>query len=182
MTSGTLDHSANAEACPIAINIARNAGYAVFPCHADKSPACPHGFKQANSDAGAIAELWRHGLGPLIGIATGAASSFGLPGLDIKHEAAGEWWRTNHHRSPSTIQCLDHRPHAPWQAWLLAELLPKPEPSRGIVTSPSNADTTIEGLLCSVERMREGAADSVSSIWRFEIERCPENATGRSGS
>jgi hypothetical protein len=45
-----------------------------FPCRADKSPACPHGFRDASRDPAAILQLWHRFPGPLIGIATGAVS------------------------------------------------------------------------------------------------------------
>jgi hypothetical protein len=52
--------SAADEACATAINLAGNAGYSVFPCRADKSPACPHGFRDASRDPAAILQLWHH--------------------------------------------------------------------------------------------------------------------------
>jgi hypothetical protein len=73
--------------------LARNCGYAVFPCREDKSPACPHGFKDASRDPDAIGELWRRWPGPLIGVATGAVSGISVIDIDAQHEPARLWWR-----------------------------------------------------------------------------------------
>jgi len=59
-------------------------GLPVFPCRADKRPACPHGFKDAVRAAAAIRKLWCRHPGPLIGVPTGAAS--GLFVIDIDPE------------------------------------------------------------------------------------------------
>ncbi|MBV9201236.1 MAG: bifunctional DNA primase/polymerase [Alphaproteobacteria bacterium] len=61
--------------------LAIGVGLPVFPCRADKRPACPHGFKDAAIATEAVRELWRHWPGPLIGVPTGKAS--GLFVLDI---------------------------------------------------------------------------------------------------
>jgi hypothetical protein len=94
--------SANDGVATIAENLARNCGYAVFPCREDKSPACPHGFKVASRDPDVISELWRRYLGPLIGTAAGEASSIDVLDVDIKHTAALAWWRSNEVRIPAT--------------------------------------------------------------------------------
>jgi hypothetical protein len=88
------------EVCRLAQNLARNRGYSVFPCREDKRPACTHGFKQASTDPDAIAELWRHWPGPLIGVACGEVSGFGVLDLDTKHTSARVWWRNNYARLP----------------------------------------------------------------------------------
>jgi hypothetical protein len=62
-------------------------------CRADKSPACPHGFRDATADPVALQDLLRRYPAPLIGIPTGAAS--GVDVLDIdspRHPEAAEWW------------------------------------------------------------------------------------------
>jgi hypothetical protein len=95
--------------------LARNSGYAVFPCLPNKRPACPHGFMDASKDPANIATLWRRYSGPLIGIATGEASGFDVldvdcgdwppnakPELIEKRESARAWWRANEHRIPPT--------------------------------------------------------------------------------
>jgi hypothetical protein len=86
----------------IAANLARNCGYAVFPCREDKSPACPHGFKVASHDFDAIGELWRRYPGPLIGIATGSAFGVDVLDIDIKHASALAWWHSNEARIAAT--------------------------------------------------------------------------------
>jgi hypothetical protein len=200
------------EAARIAVNLARNCGYAVLPCRPDKRPACPHGFKQASSDHDAIAELWRHWPGPLVGVATGEASGIDVLDVDIKHNGARQWWQINYHRLPITsayrtrgggmhlyfnhaagvrssaskiadgidtrgdggyviswfaagLECLDHSLPAPWPAWLLTELLPKPAPQRSAAarTRPrsSNPDAAAEGVLRAVERAVEKTRNNV---------------------
>ena len=90
--------SAADEACRIAINLARSAGFAVFPCRSDKSPACPHGFRDASRDPAAIFRLWHHWPGELIGVATGVVSGVWVVDVDVKHPEACRWWRANHYR------------------------------------------------------------------------------------
>jgi hypothetical protein len=90
--------AATDEVSRLAINLARNAGYTVFPCRGDKSPACPHGFHDASRDPALILQLWHRWPGELIGVATGAASQLWVLDIDQKHHAAWEWWQTNHHR------------------------------------------------------------------------------------
>jgi hypothetical protein len=86
----------------LAINLARNRGWSVFPCRNDKKPACPRGFKDAATDPSAITELWRSHPGPLIGIATGAVSGCSVLDVDIKYQAALAWWQDNHAQLPQT--------------------------------------------------------------------------------
>ena len=87
--------SADTEAAAIAANLALNRSWSVFPCRNDKRPACPHGFKDAVSEPGAVADLWRRFPGPLIGVATGLMSGLFVLDLDIKHAAALHWWQIN---------------------------------------------------------------------------------------
>ena len=86
----------------IAENLARNCGYAMFPCRANKKPACPHGFKDAISDPVQVRPLWRRHPGPLIGVACGDASGISVLDVDIKGDAARAWWFQNQHRLPET--------------------------------------------------------------------------------
>ncbi len=86
----------------LAANLARNAGYAVFPVRDDKSPACLGGFKSAAKDADAIDELWKRFPAPLIGVATGEVSDLAVLDLDRKHPEAARWWRLNETRLPAT--------------------------------------------------------------------------------
>jgi hypothetical protein len=98
------------DVCHLAQNLARNCGYAVFPCHSvpenkavDKTPTWPkakggHGYKDASTDADRIAWLWDNWPGGLIGVATGAASNLWVLDVDPKHPEAFLWWQANHHR------------------------------------------------------------------------------------
>jgi hypothetical protein len=99
--------SAADEAGTIAQNLARNRGWACFPCNDDKTPAWPKrlggsGFKDASTDPDRIAWLWHTFPGPLIGVATGQVSGIDLLDIDNKHDAACAWWHENHHRLPTT--------------------------------------------------------------------------------
>jgi hypothetical protein len=86
----------------IAGNLARTCGYSVFPCRHNKRPACPHGFLDAVSDLVEVRTLWRRYPGPLIGVATGAASGISAVDVDIKSDSARAWWFENEHRFPAT--------------------------------------------------------------------------------
>ncbi len=97
-----------AETCYIAQNIARNCGYAVFPCLSmpgtkkDKTPATPNGFKDAVIDPEAVTNLWRRHPGPLIGIACGERSRISVLDVDVKHETARAWWHQHETQLPTT--------------------------------------------------------------------------------
>lgn len=66
---------------------------ACFPCKDNKRPACPHGFKDAASNADDVRNLWRAYPGSLIGVPTGIR--FCVLDLDFaKHSEAEEWCRT----------------------------------------------------------------------------------------
>lgn len=96
-----------AEIARLAISLARNCGYAVFPCSAQKTPVRPKreggdGYKDASTDPDVIAWLWRHWPGPLIGIATGAVSGISVLDVDVKHTPALAWWAENEPRVPLT--------------------------------------------------------------------------------
>jgi hypothetical protein len=77
-------------------------GKACFFCHEDKTPACPHGFRDAARDAVALRDLHRRHPGPLIGVAAGEVSGIGFLDIDRKHEEAVRWWLENRHRMPQT--------------------------------------------------------------------------------
>ncbi len=70
-----------------------------FPCRADKTPATPHGFRDATDDPAGFAALCRRYPGPLLGVPTGARS--GIDVLDIDPEGLG-WLCENQHRLPAT--------------------------------------------------------------------------------
>src|SRR5690348_5328695 len=76
-------------------------GLPVFPCRADKRPACPHGFKQATKELFHVEQLWRAYPSVRIGVPTGEAS--GLFVLDVDTA-----------RHPEAVQWLEHfAPHLP---------------------------------------------------------------------
>lgn len=69
-------------------------GLPVFPCRADKTPACPHGFKDAVAEPKAIERLFANYPAELIGVPTGKIS--GIDVLDIdspRHPEADKWAR-----------------------------------------------------------------------------------------
>jgi hypothetical protein len=84
--------------CRMAQNLARNCGYAVFPCRIDKTPACPHGFHDAATHGQQVAALWDRWPGELIGVATGARSNLDVLDVDPEHGDAFVWWQQNHSR------------------------------------------------------------------------------------
>jgi hypothetical protein len=86
----------------LAENLARNCGYAVFPCRGDKRPATLHGFKDAVTDPVEVRPLWQRHPGPLIGVACGDASGISVLDVDIKADSACAWWLQNQHRLPET--------------------------------------------------------------------------------
>ena len=65
-----------------------------FPCRRDKSPATPHGFKDASRDPVFIESLWRTFPGQLVGVPTGEASGFDV--LDIDVHGYGCRWFSKH--------------------------------------------------------------------------------------
>jgi hypothetical protein len=82
----------------MAINLARNSAYAVFPCRSDKTPACPHGFHDAATDPDRLTHLWANWPGELIGVATGARSNLAVLDVDPDHAEAYTWWQRNYSR------------------------------------------------------------------------------------
>ena len=96
---GRIGHN---ELGQIAQNIARNTGWAVFPCNEEKNPATPHGFLDASTDPIAIARMFKNRNAALIAIATGAASGVGGLDIDAKHDAALAWLAAAEPKLPPT--------------------------------------------------------------------------------
>ncbi len=107
----------NQKALKAALKLAKR-GLACFPCLASKAPACPHGFKDATTDAEALRSLWLQYPAPLVGVVTGAAS--GMDVLDIDPRHGGDKWlaenlanlpttRTHHTRSGGLHLFFKHR-------------------------------------------------------------------------
>jgi hypothetical protein len=97
----------SAAVCRLAISVARNCGWPVFPLGENKRPTWAkddggHGFHDASTDPERIAWLWRHHPGPLIGIPTGKVSAASVIDVDIKHDTARVWWRHHQHLLPTT--------------------------------------------------------------------------------
>lgn len=89
----TIPHD---ELIQTARNLARNAGWPVFPCASNKAPAIPkaeggRGFLDASTDPATITRMFSRRNAALIGIATGAASGLDVLDIDIKHDAARAW-------------------------------------------------------------------------------------------
>jgi hypothetical protein len=77
----------------------------VFPCHDDKSPRTPRGFKDASCDVRKIERWWKQWPDALIGTPSGLL--FDVIDLDLQHAEARDWLadtrlpatRTHHTRS-----------------------------------------------------------------------------------
>ena len=67
-------------------------GRPVFPCRGDKTPACPHGHKDATTDPDEIERLFAHRNARLIGLATGKASGVVVIDIDVKDGKDGRRW------------------------------------------------------------------------------------------
>lgn len=76
-------------------------GCAVFPCHHDKRPATPHGFKDAARDPDDVRSLWCLHPAPLVAIATGEASGLAVLDIDRQHDG-GRWWTSTRDKLPVT--------------------------------------------------------------------------------
>jgi Bifunctional DNA primase/polymerase, N-terminal len=76
-------------------------GLPAFPCHSDKRPASPRGFKDAALPESGLATLWARHPGELIGVPTGAISGFDVLDVDPRH--GGRIWYDDHrHKLPAT--------------------------------------------------------------------------------
>ncbi len=87
----------------VAANRLAEAGLPVFFCNAKKFPTCKGGFKAATSDPDQLLDLWRRSPGPLIGVATGAAS--GIDALDIDPKDGGQLWLGDNYANLPVTRC-----------------------------------------------------------------------------
>jgi bifunctional DNA primase/polymerase-like protein len=100
--------SSPAEACRLAINVARNCRWHTFPCRDDKTPACPHGFYDASDDPRVIRRIWRVYPGTLVGIRTGSTSNIDVLDIDVTLDH-GLWWWKDHNRQLLPTRCFETR-------------------------------------------------------------------------
>jgi hypothetical protein len=74
-----------------------------FPCRRDKSPASPHGFRDATADPMGLSTLWERHPGPLVGVPTGEVSGLDVFDIDApRHPEAAEWWGARRDHLPTT--------------------------------------------------------------------------------
>jgi hypothetical protein len=84
-----------------ALRAALQLGLPAFPCRADKSPACPHGFKDATLPEAGLATLWARYPGELVGVPTGEITGFDILDVDGRN-GGGEWWAAHKAKLPQT--------------------------------------------------------------------------------
>ena len=72
----------------LAVYLAGELGWLVFPCGPDKKPATGHGFKDATRDLEKVRRWWGHNPGALIGIYCKGSGFFALD-VDIKNDIDG---------------------------------------------------------------------------------------------
>lgn len=76
----------------IALAIAKNTNWLVFPCLETKAPATAHGFKDASRDPDVIQRMFAQPRAALIGVPTGAVSGFDVLDIDVKDGSLGPKW------------------------------------------------------------------------------------------
>jgi hypothetical protein len=96
------------ELAAIAKNLAKNCGYHVFPCGAERKMPCwgkregGKGFYDATTDPAGIDRLFRHRHAELIAVRTGETSGVSILDVDVKHDAARAWWIKSERHLPAT--------------------------------------------------------------------------------
>lgn len=100
--------SADATPGEAAIAYALLYGWHVFPCHRDKTPRTPHGFKDATRDPAIITAWWERWPDASIGIATGKVSGIFVLDVDPAHGGADTLraLEATHQEIPNTPQVL----------------------------------------------------------------------------
>jgi len=78
-----------------------NQGLPCFPCHEDKRPATPRGFKDATRHHRSLRQLWSDYPGPLIGVPTGDVTGLDVLDIDARHRGAS-WFAEHRNRLPIT--------------------------------------------------------------------------------
>jgi hypothetical protein len=91
----------------LALNIARNCHWPVFPCGDDKAPCISkreggNGFHDASVDPTEIVRLFSHHRAALVGIPTGEISGFDVLDIDVKHDEARAWLLATQEKLPAT--------------------------------------------------------------------------------
>jgi hypothetical protein len=82
-------------ACNEAVYLA-SVGPLVFPCHENKKPATPNGFRNATRSQLQIRWMWHHHPGLLVGLCTGVLNGVDVLDLDTaKHPEAAAWLTSN---------------------------------------------------------------------------------------
>jgi hypothetical protein len=103
-------HRDPAEVCRLAINLAVNCRWPVFPVRlligpdgkAEKIPQIKQWQERASTDPVVIEHMWKVRPGDLVGVLCGPRSNLAVVDVDIKHPTARAWWRINEARMPST--------------------------------------------------------------------------------
>jgi hypothetical protein len=95
------------EVVQLALNIARNCRWPVFPCGDDKAPCISkreggNGFHDASLEPAQIKRLFAHPRASLIGIPTGEISGIDVLDIDTKHDMASKWWEVASKSVPPT--------------------------------------------------------------------------------
>ncbi|MDE2343176.1 MAG: bifunctional DNA primase/polymerase, partial [Betaproteobacteria bacterium] len=95
------------ELAQLAINIARNTGWPVYPVSEAKAPAIPkaeggNGFYDASTNEVDLQRMFSHRRAALIGIRTGEASGISVLDIDRKHPEALGWFKKYERHIPPT--------------------------------------------------------------------------------
>src|SRR5271166_3743069 len=101
-----------------------------------------------------------------------------LVGVDVRGEGGYviHWFAAG-------LRCLDQSPPAPWPAWLTKAVLPpapRPAERRAYITTHSNADAAITGILQKVSQAQEGSRNTMLNWAAYRMgERVLSGQIGR---